>query len=131
MLLDTHALVWLRLGDPRLGPQARREVDQAWQADDLAVSAMSYWEAAMLAARGRIALPMDADAWRRENLGQGVIEIPVNGAIAVRAGLLPNLHGDPADRIIMATALEGHRLVTGDRRILDWPGNLSRLDATQ
>ena len=74
---------------------------------------------------------MDADAWRRENLEQGVVEIPVDGAIAVRAGLLPDLHGDPADRIIIATALEGHRLVTGDRRILDWPGNLSRLDAMQ
>ena len=131
MLLDTHALVWLRLGDPRLGAHARREIEEAWQADDLAVSAMSYWEAAMLTARGRIRLPVDADAWRRENLDQGVIEIPVDGAIAVRAGLLPDLHGDPADRIIIATALEGHRLVTGDRRILDWPGNLNRLDATE
>ncbi|MYA51554.1 MAG: type II toxin-antitoxin system VapC family toxin [Chloroflexi bacterium] len=131
MLLDTHALVWLRLGDPKLGAHARREIEEAWQNDDLAVSAMSYWEAGMLTARGRIRLPVDADAWRRENLEQGVIEIPVDGAIAVRAGLLPNLHGDPADRIIIATALEGHRLVTGDRRILDWPGNLNRLDATE
>lgn len=131
MLLDTHALVWLRLGDPKLGMHARREIEEAWQNDDLAVSAMSYWEAGMLTARGRIRLPVDADAWRRENLEQGVIEIPVDGAIAVRAGLLPGLHGDPADRIIIATALEGHRLVTGDRRILDWPGNLNRLDATE
>ncbi len=131
MLLDTHALVWLRLGDARLGSHARREIEEAWQADDLAVSAISYWEAAMLAARGRITLPLDADAWRRENLGQGVIEIPVDGSIAVRAGLLSGMHGDPADRIIVATALEGHRLVTGDRRILDWPGHLNRLDATE
>ena len=131
ILLDTHALVWLRLGDPRLGPQACRAIDQAWQDDDLAVSAMSYWEAAMLAARGRMALPVDAEAWRRENLEQGVVEIPVDGAIAARAGLLPRLHGDPADRIIIATALEGHRLVTGDRRLLDWSGSLDRLDATQ
>ncbi len=130
MLLDTHALVWLRLGDPRLGSHARREIEAAWQDDDLAVSAMSYWEAAMLVTRGRIQLPQDADTWRRENLDQGVIEIPVDGSIAVRAGLLQDLHGDPADRIIIATALEGHRLVTGDRRILDWPGNLNRLDAT-
>ena len=131
MLLDTHALVWLRLGDSRLGSHARREIEEAWQADDLAVSAMSYWEAAMLTGRGRIRLPVDADAWRRENLDQGVIEIPVDGSIAVRAGLLQDLHGDPADRIIIATALEGHRLVTADRRILDWPGNLNRLDATE
>lgn len=131
MLLDTHALVWLRLGDLRLGSHARREIEEAWQADDLAVSAMSYWEAAMLTARGRIRLPVDAGAWRRENLDQGVIEIPVDGSIAMRAGLLQDLHGDPADRIIVATALEGHRLVTADRRILDWPGNLNRLDATE
>ena len=41
------------------------------------------------------------------------------------------MHGDPADRIIVSTALDGHRLVTGDRLILNWPGHLNRLDARE
>ena len=80
---------------------------------------------------GRLDLLVDPEAWRRDLLAQGLIEIPVNGLIGVRAGLLPGLHGDPADRLIVATALEGHELITADRRILDWPGKLNRMDATE
>lgn len=74
---------------------------------------------------------LDLDAWRRDLLDKGVIEIMVDGGIAARAGLLPDVHGDPADRIIIATALEGHRLMTADQRILDWSGSMSRLDARE
>ena len=81
--------------------------------------------------KGQLDLRFDLDAWRRGMLDQGLMEIPVNGGIAVRAGLLADMHGDPADRLIVATALEGHRLVTADQRILDWRGRLSRLSATE
>lgn len=80
--------------------------------------------------KGRLDLLVDLDTWRRNLLDQGLIETPVDGAIACRAGLIRNMHGDPADRIIVATALEGHQLVTADRQILDWPGPLNRLSAT-
>ncbi len=83
----------------------------------------------MLIQKGRISLPIALDSWRRDLLDYGLAEIPVDAEIAARAGFLPNLHGDPADRIIVATALQGHTLVTSDRRILDWPGQLPRLDA--
>ena len=79
--------------------------------------------------RGRISLSLDLDTWRLELLEQGLVEIPVSGRVAARAGLLSLMHGDPADRLIVATALEGHELVTADRQILNWPGDLSRLDA--
>ena len=131
LLLDTNALLWLRVGDSRLGSVARREIERAWRSDDLAVSAISFWEVAMLADKGRIRLADDVHAWRREQLEQGVVEIPVDGEIGVRAVGLADLHRDPADRLIVATALEGHRLVTSDRRLLDWPGTLNRLDATK
>ena len=131
MLLDTQAVLWLRLGDPRLGPQSRLEIEREWQSGQVYVSAISFWEMAMLIDKGRITFPGDVLSWRQEQLAQGMIEIPVNGEIAARAGLLPDIHGDPADRLIIATALEGHRLVTSDRRILAWPGQLSRLDAKQ
>ena len=64
-------------------------------------------------------------------INQGLIEIPVDGAIVARAGLLTDIHGVPADCIIVATALGGHKLVTADERILGWSGNLDRLDARQ
>ena len=61
----------------------------------------------------------------------GLAEIPVDGDIAIRANELTGLHADPADRLIVATALGGHRLVTADKRILSWSGRLSRVDARQ
>ncbi|WP_425155609.1 type II toxin-antitoxin system VapC family toxin [Candidatus Palauibacter sp.] len=131
ILLDTHVLLWHRRGDRRLGPRGRRTVERAIPRRQAAVSAISFWEVAMRVRGGRLDLLVDPEAWRRDLLAQGLIEIPVNGLIGVRAGLLPGLHGDPADRLIVATALEGHELITADRRILDWPGKLNRMDATE
>ena len=84
----------------------------------------------MLRVKNRIGMPVDARVWRRGNLEQGVIEIAVDGTIGIRAAELVDFHGDPVDRLIVATGLEGHRLLTADRRVLGWPGGLSRLDAT-
>lgn len=123
--------MWLRLGDERLGSRARNEIERAWQSNALAVSAISFWEVAMLMDKGRIRLSEDVQTWRHEHLEQGVVEIPVDGEIGVRAATLTDFHADPADRLIVATALAGHRLVTSDRRILKWPGKLSRLDAIE
>lgn len=130
ILLDTQVMLWLRSGDPKLGKQARLEIDRAWRADGVAVSAMSFWEVAMLKEKGRLRFPEDVGMWRREQIDQGIVEIPVDGDVGVRAAELPGFHGDPADRIIVATALAGHQLVTADRRILEWPGTLNCLRAT-
>ena len=81
--------------------------------------------------KGQLRLDTDLLSWRRRFLDTGISEVPVHGEIAARAGLLPLIHGDPADRLIVATALAGHQLVTADRRILDWPGNLHRQDAAE
>ena len=129
ILLDTHAVLWLRAGDARLGNISREDIQRAWEGDELAVSSISFWEMAMLREKGRINYPDDVGLWRREQLEQGLVEIPVDGEIGIRACGLPEFHADPADRIIVATALGGHRLVTADERILAWSGNLSRLDA--
>ena len=85
----------------------------------------------MLVEKGRISLPGDTRTWRRLNWSQGLNEIPVDGEIGARGSALSGLPADPADRIIVATAMEEHRLVTADRRILDWSGPLQRLDATR
>ena len=131
ILLDTHVLLWTSYGDGRLGPRARRLLEAEWSAENVAVSAVSFWEVAMLIQKGRLALEVAPEEWRRRQLAAGLVEIPVDGDIAVRAGLLADLHGDPADRIIVATALADHQLMTVDRRILGWSGHLNRLDARQ
>ncbi len=131
MLLDTHVLLWQERGDRRLGAKARRAIEDVLQERTAAVSSISFWEIGMRIQKGRLEFLFDLDAWRRDLLDQGLIEIPVDGAIAARAGLLADMHGDPADRLIVATALQGHQLVTADRRILEWPGQLSRLDASE
>ena len=131
VLLDTNALLWFWSGDTRLGRDARRTVERTWQRGEAAVSAITFWEVAMLHEKGRLAVLHDVASWRRTLLEEGLVEIAVDGEIGIRASELPGFHGDPADRIIVATALEGHRLVTADRRILEWPGHLSRLDATE
>ena len=131
LLLDTHVMLWLRTGDSQLGRLAIRGIEQTWQFAEVGVSAMSFWEVALLREKGRIAFPEDVSIWRREQLEQGVIEIPVDGEIGIHANGLANFHADPADRIIVATALRGHRLMTADERILAWSGNLDRLDAKE
>lgn len=129
IVLDTHVMLWLRLGDARLGPSARRKIDQQWRDGRVAVSAISFWEVAMLKRKKRIVFPGNVAFWRREQLEQGVVELAVDGEIGVRAANLEGFHGDPADRIIVASALAGGSLVTGDQRILCWPGPLNRIDA--
>ena len=131
ILLDTHVVLWQELDDSRLGPQTRRTIEDAMQEGMVTVSAITFWEVGMRVQKGQLDLGLDLHAWRRNLLEEGLLELAIDGEIAVRAGLLSNMHGDPADRIIVATALNGHQLVTADRRILDWPGHLSRLDATE
>ncbi len=64
ILLDTHALIWLTEGRPQLGDRARQLADEALAHDDLGVSAITFWETAMLHQRGRIQLVQPVEAWR-------------------------------------------------------------------
>lgn len=130
ILLDTHALVWLDEGSPRLGPAAIALTDRALADEWLAVSAISFWEAAMLVAKDRLGLQMGLSVWRQALLDNGLQELPVTGAIGIRAAGLPDFQGDPADRLIVATAMESAAtLVTADRRILAWNGYDAKHDA--
>ena len=130
LLLDTHALVWMDADDAALGPQARQAIRQAWSVGEVAVSAISFWEVAMLAQRGRLHLPVSPGTWRADLLEAGVREIPLDGRNMVAAAGLEGLHRDPADRFIVATAVASAAvLITADVGILDWAGELSRIDA--
>ena len=131
IVLDTHALLWMDRNDPTLGPQTRALIENTWRSDVVAVSAISCWETALLADRGRIVLPVPAEAWRVDLLQAGLREIALDGRVALLANRLEGLHRDPADRFIVATSYQlGATLVTADTQILGWGGDLPRQDAT-
>jgi PIN domain nuclease of toxin-antitoxin system len=130
ILLDTHVLVWLLGGDSRLGKKALRAIETATRAGEVSVSAMSFWEIALLVDARRLRLPGSADDFRGACLRAGIREVPVDGSMAIRSTRLTALEGDPVDRIVVATALERDlRLVTGDARILGMRGGPARIDA--
>lgn len=132
ILLDTHALVWLDEASPRLGRSAREMIDAAFRDNALFVSAISFWEVGTLARKGRIRLDMELDKWRQGLVENGLNELPVTGEIAARAALLDPFHGDPADRIIVASALQHSlALVTADARLLGRGLPLTGIDATE
>lgn len=131
LLLDTNVLIWLTQGNRRLGAKAHRAVDEAFLSGNAAVSAISFWEIAMLLEKDRVEIGWAVEALRGYLLYHGLNEIPVDGDIAMRAVFLRDLPADPADRIIVSTALAGHSLVTADRELLAWPGQMQRLRATE
>jgi len=104
IVLDTHIWVnWILGGETALTPAIADAMQKEMR---LAVSAISCLEVSLLASRGRLELLLPVDEWLTEALGKsGVESLPVTCEIANRAVALPQIHRDPADRIIIATAL--------------------------
>ena len=123
IVLDTHAWVWWAAEVPRrLSAKARREIADA---PSIGVSAISAWEVATLVAKGRLELDRDVLVWIRQALAlPRVTLVPITPEIAVRSTRLgPTFPGDPADRILAATARElGAALVTRDAALRRAPG---------
>lgn len=122
ILLDTHVLVRYLAGDnKKLGRRTVATIDKALALDEVFVSAISYWEIARLAARGRLELETTVSAFRALALRHGIQEQPIDGELAIAAAELPDAHGDPADRMLVATAIErGLTLLTADEILLEW-----------
>lgn len=120
IVLDTHALLWWRAGGAKLSARARREIAAASR---ILVSPVSLWETAALVRKKRIRLDRDPYQWARDLFSaeaEDPVEFaPIGPAVAVAAGLLPAAFpGDPADRLLYATAAEAAApLVTKDRSI--------------
>lgn len=131
ILIDTHVIIWMAKGDAQLGQKCRTDLDRYRDDGALAFSAISFWEIGLLIAKGRLSFRQTAGDLRRDFLTGGASEIPLNGEIAIAAAGL-DLHGDPADRFIVATAMaHGATLVTADKALLKWRGKLARQDATR
>lgn len=130
IVLDTNALVWVTVEDKRLGRKARALVEKTWTAGKLAVPAVAFWEIGLLEARKRLRLPAPVREWRQSLLDAGMIELPLDGLVALRSLDLTGLPDDPADRFITATALvHSAALMTADEKILNWRHALERHDA--
>jgi PIN domain nuclease of toxin-antitoxin system len=129
ILLDTHAAIWFAI-DQGLGRQSQRLADRALAEDRLAISAFSFWELAMLIAKRRVRALKSAGEQRAKLLAAGIRELPLTGEIAILAAELENLNGDPADRIVAATAIAHEAtLMTADENLLQWRHRLKRQDA--
>lgn len=130
IVLDTHVAIWVASNNPALGKQSRALAQAALGQDQLSVSAISFWEMALLIAKGRFKSLDSAAEMREQILRAGANELPLTGEIALRAVDLGNLPGDPADRFIVATAIvHGATLMTADERLLKWKHGLKRVNA--
>jgi len=130
LVLDTNALVWAFEGSGLLGGRAEQMIDEAVSAGIAHVSAISFWELALKVRKKRFGLSRPVAHWRSDVLRLGVLEVAVDGVIGIEANELQNLHDDPADRLIAATALRlGASLVTSDAKLLTWRGPLACIDA--
>jgi len=119
-LLDTHVVIWLGLAE-RLGPRSIAAIAEAQHKGGLAISAITAWEVAQLLKRGRLALDHSPHEWLEAvATALDAEQVPVDFRIGSTSIALPGeLHRDPADRILAATArLFRLTLVTRDTALL-------------
>ncbi len=130
LLLDTHVVLWLDAGDPKLQSATRDLINGCWQAGgSILVSSVSAWEIALLADSGRISLDRPPEAWVERFLDRpGVEAAPLTWRASARAYRLPNFERrDPADRLLVATAIElGCPLVTYDGQLTEYAAGHGR-----
>ncbi len=134
LLLDTHVLVWSIDEGRKLGAGAKEAIRFAGREDRALVSAITPWEIALLVSKGRLTLDQDVLNWVHTALGlPGVRLVPLSVEIAVASTRLPwQIHADPADRILVATARNlGATLVTADIALLEMAasGHFKAFDA--
>lgn len=119
IVLDTHALIYDALNPARLSARARKAIELAAAARELACCDISLWEIAMLIARDRLDPGMDARQFLDDMVAARRLQVlPITAEIAVLSQSDAFSHGDPADRLIAATALlHRARLVTSDPKL--------------
>ena len=130
ILLDTH--IWVRWLEPDTDPLPAAISGLIDNSDQVAVSAVSCWEVSYLVKRNRLMLPLPMDEWLQAALDEsGVTSVSLTATMATRAAALADIHRDPADRFIIATAIEtGATLLSLDSVFENYPelaGFLSKI----
>lgn len=123
ILLDTHVWIWLMEGNESLSITFRKTVDRIQGQEGILISPISIWEVGMLAEKRRITIDMDCMDWVTQALSQpGIALAPITPQIAIESCRLPGqIHGDPADRLLLATAhYENAVLITCDSKLLEY-----------
>ena len=124
IVLDTHAWVWFISNPELLSKRAKRYLDTAVEEKAIMISSISVWEVALLIAKKRLILTLELNDWIAKSEMLPFFKfIPVDNSVAIKSVNLPQpLHRDPADRIIIATAISlGAPIVTKDEKILNYP----------
>lgn len=121
ILLDTH--IWVRWIESTTEPLPQNISSMINTSDRVCVSAISCWEVSYLVKRNKLSLPLPIDEWVKAALDEsGVESLPLTAKMASRAAMLSDIHRDPADRFIIATAIEtGATLLTLDGAINSYP----------
>ena len=119
LLLDTCALLWLVSGDKKISKTALLQIDNT---SIVYVSAISAWEISLKYERKKLVLPLEAEEWFYNTIKKhSLVLVPLDISILCSANKLPLHHKDPADRIIIATAIkEKATIVTGDDKFLKY-----------
>ncbi|MBP5320455.1 MAG: type II toxin-antitoxin system VapC family toxin [Kiritimatiellae bacterium] len=119
ILCDTCALIWLSTGDAKLSRAARSMIRDAQM---LCFSSISIWEIARKVKRGELEIPVPPTQFAEMLVTHyGMKELPLDNAVVLRASALPDIHKDPVDRFIIATAfLNNCVIATGDRRFPEY-----------
>lgn len=126
LLLDTHVLLWAASGSRRLPAEARALIEDP--ENEMVFSAASLWEVAIKRGLRQEEFSADPRLLRRGLLENGYAELPVTGAHAAAVDLLPPIHKDPFDRILIAQAqIEGLTLLTADAVVARYPGPIQLL----
>ena len=122
LIFDTHIWFWLAIGNPEIIKVKKTiKLVEELHRYRLHISAISHWEISMFEAKGRITLKADCLEWLLESIRKTKVRVTeLTPEISVGSNRLPGkFHGDPADRIIVATArLINGVLLTRDSRIL-------------
>ena len=124
IVLDTHVWVLFVSNPELLSKRAKKSLDTAMEEKGILISSISTWELAVLVAKKRLRLTLDVTDWIAKSEALPFITfIPVDNSVAIKSVNLPQpLHSDPADRIIIATAISmGAPLVTKDKKMLKYP----------
>lgn len=125
IVLDTHSWLWWVASPDQLSLAARTRIDLEAEQAGIFISSISCWEISLLVRKQRLVLALDVGDWiAKTEVLTCVTFVPVDNRIALRSNaLVGDLHNDPADRLIVATALTlGATLITKDARLHDYPG---------
>lgn len=124
LLLDTHVWVWLMIGAEKLkSSKCLPVIEESARRGNIRVSAIAVWEIGMLEAKGKIRFTVNCIDWVNKALSApGIFLESLAPEIAIESSRLPgDFQGDPADRIIVATARKlDAALVTSDKEILEY-----------